>query len=135
MNARAPVQAADAPTEDSRPILVADPEAAMRGFLRWVLEQEGFSVEIAPPDNRAIDLLDRRRPELLIVGLATASSAGSKCVYALRARYGLSVPVIALVSDGLLAARARRWGAVTCFSRSFSPQAFMGVVRQVLERA
>jgi DNA-binding response OmpR family regulator len=64
-------------------VLLAEPEPAIRGYLEWQLQSDGFHVHQAAFGGEALVLAERTRPDLVLCseldcarGCARASPAG-----------------------------------------------------------
>ena len=68
----------------SSAVLLAEPEEATRSFLERHLAQDGFEV-VGVPDGEALELIERMRPDLVLIGdpegleLAVGGSATERC--------------------------------------------------------
>ena len=112
----------------SNALLLAEPEAATRGFLERHLRQDGFEV-VEALDGEALELLELKRPDLV---LAADSLAVDLC------RRISDVPVIVLGradSDPVDRVRAFDGGCDDYVSRPFHYEELLARIRAVLRRA
>ena len=111
----------------SNALLVAEPEAATRGFLERHLRQDGFEV-VEALDGDALELLELARPDLVI---AAESLAADLC------RRIADVPVIVLGrpdSDPVDRVRAFNGGCDDYVSLPFHYEELLARIRAVLRR-
>jgi DNA-binding response OmpR family regulator len=59
-------------------ILVVDDEPAITKLLQMVLEADGHQVIVADDGQSALDRVDERRPDLVILDIASRSTADSR---------------------------------------------------------
>ena len=84
-------------------ILVVEDEPAMRTFLSWVLEREGYSVTTAANGREALAELELRTPDVLLLDLMMPVMDGWELVAACRAdpaTRGLPIVVLSAVHRG-----------------------------------
>jgi two-component system KDP operon response regulator KdpE len=78
-------------------VLLVDDEPAIRRFLRLSFDAEGYQVEEAGGGKAALDILQARAPDLLILDLGLPDLDGFDVIRRLR-ELGSSIPVIVLSS-------------------------------------
>lgn len=83
--------------EDIR-ILVADDDPNIRDLIRLYLEKEGFKVSVAENGDRALEMLSRNPPDLIILDIMMPGTDGWEVCRQVR-RSG-SLPVIMLSARG-----------------------------------
>ena len=111
----------------SNALLLAEPEAATRGFLERHLRQDGFEV-VEARDGDALELLELTRPDLVLVA--------DSLVADLRGRIS-DVPIIVLGrpdSDPVDRVRAFDGGCDDYVSRPFHYEELLARIRAVLRR-
>jgi DNA-binding response OmpR family regulator len=112
----------------SNALLLAEPEAATRGFLERHLRQDGFDV-VEALDGKAVELLELTRPDVV---LAADSLAADLC------RRAADVPIIVLGradSDPVDRVRAFDGGCDDYIARPFHYEELLARIRAVLRRA
>jgi DNA-binding response OmpR family regulator len=111
----------------SNALLLAEPEAATRGFLERHLRQDGFDV-VEALDGEAAELLELTRPDVV---LAADSLAAELC------RRAANVPIIVLGradSDPVDRVRAFDGGCDDYIARPFHYEELLARIRAVLRR-
>jgi DNA-binding response OmpR family regulator len=111
----------------SNALLLAEPEAATRGFLERHLRQDGFEV-VEAVDGEAVELLELARPDLVL--------AADTLVADLRRR-ATDVPIIVLGrpdSDAVDRVRAFDGGCDDYLARPFHYEELLARIRAVLRR-
>ncbi|HEX2843143.1 response regulator transcription factor [Hyphomicrobium sp.] len=81
-------------------VLVVEDEPALRIDLVDFLLARGFQVDQAATCRESLDLLERARPDLILLDLALPDGSGFAVAAAARQRYGLSVGIIMLTAFG-----------------------------------
>jgi DNA-binding response OmpR family regulator len=112
----------------SNALLLAEPEAATRGFLERHLRQDGFEV-VEARDGDALELLELTQPDLVL-------AAADSLVADLRGRIA-DVPIIVLGrpdSDPVDRVRAFDGGCDDYVSRPFHYEELLARIRAVLRR-
>ena len=77
-------------------ILVVEDEAALAEPLEYLLEREGYEVELAPDGPSALTAFDRFRPDLVLLDLMLPGMSGTDVCRELRSRS--SIPIIMLTA-------------------------------------
>jgi DNA-binding response OmpR family regulator len=68
-------------------VLVVEDEGDIRELIRYNLAQEGFAVEEAADGAEALDRIERRKPDLLVLDLMLPQMSGLELCQRLRARW------------------------------------------------
>jgi len=119
-------------------VLIVDDEEDLLELLAYNLEMSGFQVERAATGRRAVELADRKPPDLVILDVMLPDLQGFEVLRVLRSREKTrSVPVILLTargeeSDVLVGFEL---GADDYVVKPFSPRELLARVRAVLKRA
>jgi len=110
-------------------VLVAEPEPSTRGFLERHLADDGFDVLGAAACGEALELAERARPDLVLLG---DTAALDEC-----RSWSSEVPLIVLgapEADAVDRARALERGADDFLSRPFLYDELLARIRAVLRR-
>ncbi len=88
--------------ESARPVvMVVDDVADIRSFLHAWLEQHDYRVLEAEGGQKAIELAERERPDLILMDISMPGGDGLNATVQLREREGLrNVPVVVLSANG-----------------------------------
>jgi two-component system, OmpR family, KDP operon response regulator KdpE len=78
-------------------VLLVDDEPAIRRFLRLSFDAEGYQVEEAGDGKAALDMLQTKAPDLLILDLGLPDLDGFEVIRQLR-DLGSSIPIVVLSS-------------------------------------
>jgi DNA-binding response OmpR family regulator len=114
----------------SKAVLVAEPEPATRGFLERHLADDGFDVLGAAACSEALELAERARPDLVLLG---DTSALEEC-----RSWSREVPLIVIGgpdADAVDRVRAFERGADDFVGRPFLYDELLARIRAVLRRA
>jgi DNA-binding response OmpR family regulator len=91
-------------------VLVVEDEPALRIDLVDFLLSRGFTVDHAATCKQSLALLERARPDLILLDLALPDGSGFAVAAAARQHYGLSVGIIMLTAFGDEAHRLAGFG-------------------------
>jgi len=119
-------------------VLVVEDEGDIRELIRYNLSQEGFAVEEAADGAEALDRIDRRLPDLLLLDLMLPRMSGLELCRRLRSEPATaSLPIIILTARGAEVDRVLRLelGADDYVVKPFSPRELVARVKAVLRRA
>ena len=128
------VRAVLAPPPSTARVLVADDEAAVRDFLRVVLQKGGYEVIEAANGREALQQVRAGHVDLVITDLVMPEQEGIQTIRALR-REAPGVPVIAIsgaCEDHILKA-AQLLGAAAVLGKPISPEVLLAHVAQALK--
>jgi len=120
---------------DDRRVLVVDDDEAVRTLLARLLELEGYVVDEAPDARTALDLMQARPPDLLLLDIMLPGQDGLDLLATLRRRGDL--PVILLTARDQEADRVvgLRLGADDYVVKPFSPAELSARIATVLRRS
>ena len=74
-------------------MLVVDDDARLREFMRVNLEMEGYTVREAASADEALDAIEERAPELVLLDVVMPGVDGWQMLQRMQERHG-SIPVI-----------------------------------------
>jgi len=116
-------------------ILIVDDEVSVTELFRMMLEMEGYQVKVVHNVKAALNLLEREKPDLMLVDVMMPATSGLELCRHVRATPGLaSLPIIILsaksqlseVQEGLGA------GANQYLLKPVSKKELVQAVRQIL---
>jgi DNA-binding response OmpR family regulator len=116
-------------------ILVTDDESNIRMMLRMALESDGYAVEEAANGREALESIQRKSPDLMVLDLNMPVLDGMAVLEQMKALAGVSKPrVIILTAYGSIpaAVKATRLGAVDFLEKPITPDDLRETVRSVL---
>ncbi|MCX6632736.1 MAG: PAS domain S-box protein [Candidatus Solibacter sp.] len=114
-------------------ILVADDEAAVRGFLRNVLEQGGYEVVEAVDGKQALQQVRAGHVDLVITDLIMPEQEGIETIQALRRDVpGVGIIAISGAFGGQFLKMAQMLGADAVLNKPVSPELLLATVAGVL---
>ena len=117
-------------------VLLADDEEAITAELAPLLERSGFTVAVARTGDEALRLVERLRPDLVVLDIQMPGPNGREVCRRLRAA-GNCTPVIMLTQVGAAGERAMSLeeGADDYLNKPFDPFELVARIRAVLRRA
>ncbi|MCI0398803.1 MAG: response regulator transcription factor [Chloroflexi bacterium] len=121
---------------ENKRILLVDDDPGIQASLAAFLGRAGFAVTTAADGEQALALLDKGRPDLVILDVLMPRLDGRETLRRLR-RAGNWTPVILLTQVGEAAERAMALeeGADDYINKPFEPQELVARIRAVLRRA
>ena len=119
-------------------ILVIDDDASVREVVSEMLRMEGHDVAIAENGREAIELLGRRRFDLVITDLIMPEKEGIETISEIR-RTDQDIPIVAISGGGRLGPgdyleTARYIGADATLAKPFARQELLATVESLLTR-
>ena len=119
-------------------ILVIEDEPDIRKLVQYNLTQEHFNVVEAEDEEQALSLLQREKPNLVILDLMLPGLSGIELCKILRQRSDTSrLPILMLTAKAGEADRivGLEMGADDYLAKPFSPREMVARVRAILRRA
>ena len=116
-------------------ILIVDDDAPNVKMISFLLREEGYEVVSVDNGPAALELVDRERPDLIILDVMMPHMDGFEVCRRIRQR--LDVPIIFLSAKGETADKVTglQLGADDYLAKPFEPAEFMARVKAVLRRA
>lgn len=118
-------------------ILVIDDDAQLRGFLREVLDQEGFEVLEADNGTVGCAMFERHRPDLVLTDIVMPEKEGMELIMELR-RSHPELPIIAMSGgnagfSGSYLAAAGKLGADATLAKPFTASHLLSAIQELLK--
>ena len=116
-------------------ILIVDDEASVREVASAYLEREGFLLEVADNGTAALQRIERRAPDLIILDLGLPGVSGEEVCRRVRARS--DVPILMLTAKASEDQRVAGFelGADDYLLKPFSPRELVARVKALLRRS
>ncbi|MEI6350949.1 MAG: response regulator [Verrucomicrobiota bacterium] len=121
---------------NSKRILVVDDERHMQRLLQFNLEKTGCAVETAGSGPAALEIIDAKPIDLMLIDLVMEGMDGFATVRELRKRpHGREIPIIMLTSRGQGDTReeASGLGIAIFLTKPFSPIELVAETRKLLQ--
>jgi response regulator RpfG family c-di-GMP phosphodiesterase len=119
-------------------ILVADPDVRVVELLQITLSGRGYAVHSALDGETALEQIEQRRPDLVVLGVRLPRLSGFQVLEAVRAKpEWASLPMILIAGTPSNEARIQglRLGADDYLVKPFSPRELIIKIRRILDRA
>ncbi len=116
-------------------MLVVDDGRDMLYLLRSVLEDEGLDVATAADDGEALEVAERRPPDLAVLDVTLPVLGGQQVADRLHERHGPGFPILAITADGSAAEKARQMKAFAYLHKPFDLNDLIASVRRGLGQA
>jgi DNA-binding response OmpR family regulator len=113
-------------------ILVVDDDPEIRDVVRWLLEDEGWTVETASDGRDALERATRARPALIVLDMGLPIMNGEEVAVRLHEVYVDPPPIIVVSADGRAGEKAARIGAASYLHKPFDVDALARLVRLTL---
>jgi DNA-binding response OmpR family regulator len=105
----------------TRTILVVDDDVVVRNLLSEILAHHGYQVWLAQNGVEALELLERRRPDLILLDIAMPEMDGIEALRRMRDRCpGVPVVMLTAYGDVETASLALRQGAADYVPKPFN---------------
>ena len=116
-------------------VLVVDDDHKILRLLRIEFTAQGFQVLMAERGREALDILDRQRPDLVVLDIIMPGMDGLEVLKRIREKSG--VPVILLTAKGTDSDKIMglELGADDYLPKPFNPEELTARVRAVLRRS
>jgi DNA-binding response OmpR family regulator len=114
-------------------VLVVDDDPEIRDVVRWLLEDEGWTVETASDGKDALAQAARTRPALIVLDMGLPIMSGEEVARQLHATYDDPPPIIVVSADGRAGEKAARIGAASYLHKPFDVDALARLVRRTLD--
>jgi DNA-binding response OmpR family regulator len=111
-------------------ILIVDDDRPVARMVGATLSIEGFEVALAHDGVEALDCLEERTPDAILLDLQMPVMDGRECFKTLRNR-GITVPVVILSAYGAEAAQDEL-GADGYVNKPFDPDDLVATLKRVL---
>jgi DNA-binding response OmpR family regulator len=116
-------------------ILVVDDEPKIVELARDYLEHAGFDVSTASDGRRALESVQRDRPDLVVLDLGLPEQDGLDVTRAIRRESELPIVILTARDDELDKLLGLELGADDYVTKPFSPRELVARVKAVLRRA
>jgi CheY-like chemotaxis protein len=120
------------PTSNSKAILVVDDDQDLLDLLAFVLSSEGYDVMTASDGREALDIVEDKMPNLILLDMKMPVMDGWKFAAAFHARYDEITPIVVVTAAENAEKRAGEIGASGWISKPFDVGSLVRVVRQQL---
>ena len=116
-------------------ILIVDDDKQVVRYLREALAGNGYDVTTTTSGKRAIDIVEDRMPDLLILDLNMPEPDGFDLLKLESSRFPyLKILVISGYLQGALLEAARFFGAIATLEKPVTSEALVAKVRELLGR-
>ena len=113
-------------------VLIVDDEEAIREMLRLLLEKENFEVTTAAGGIEALQRMDEKTPDVVVLDLGMPGLDGPGTLKEIRKRWGrISVIVYTGYPDGDLMRQAMEFSPFTLLAKSCKPKQFVETVQRL----
>src|SRR4051794_38198462 len=113
-------------------ILVVDDDPEIRDVVRWLLEDEGFTVETASDGRDALERATQARPALIVLDMGLPILSGEEVAMRLQVYYHEPPPIVVVSADGRAGEKAARIGAAGYLHKPFDVDELARLVRETL---
>jgi CheY-like chemotaxis protein len=114
-------------------ILVVDDDPEIRDVVRWLLEDEGWTVETASDGRDALERAMQSRPALIVLDMGLPILSGEEVANRLRMYFPVPPPIVVVSADGRAGEKAARIGAAAYLHKPFDVDDLARLVRRALD--
>lgn len=111
-------------------VLVVDDEAEIRSLIAMALQEEGYEVVDAPHGAAALSLVERERPDVILLDLRMPIMDGWQFARAYHARPGPHAPIIVITAARSARESARPINAAAVLAKPFDLDDLLAAIRQ-----
>jgi two-component system response regulator ResD len=115
-------------------VLVVDDEEIVRAVLTRYLEREGFLVDVAADGEAAVDLVERSRPDIVVLDLMLPRLDGLEVFRRIRNDRNIPILMLTAKSEEVDRIVGLELGADDYVTKPFSPREVVARIRAVLRR-
>ncbi|MDR6100193.1 two-component system OmpR family response regulator [Agrobacterium larrymoorei] len=115
-------------------ILVVDDDPDIRTVIRIAAENANMTVIDAPDGRIALDVLEQKNPDLVILDVGMPTMDGFECFKAIRGRSSVPVLFLTAQDDEVNRVLAFELGADDYVSKPFSPRELVLRIKAILAR-
>jgi two-component system, chemotaxis family, chemotaxis protein CheY len=112
------------------PILAVDDDEGIRGFVQMALEDEGYGVLLARDGVEALELLERTRPELILLDMRMPQMNGWQFIEAYRQAFESHAPIVVMTAGRDAAQAASQVGASGHLAKPFDLHDLIALVER-----
>jgi two-component system response regulator MprA len=116
-------------------VLVVEDDPSIRELVVYALGDEGHEVEEAADGSIALELVARRRPDVIILDMKMPGMDGWQFARTYRERHGARTPIIVFTAATDAAGRAAEVGAEAFVAKPFDLEALIERVQTMTSRA
>ena len=127
--------AARAMSEVRPHVLIVDDDAELRGMLGEYLANEQVEVDMAPDGATALRMIERQRPDLVLLDVTMPGLNGFEVLKRLRERWPVPVLMLTARDDVVDRVLGLELGADDYITKPFSPREVVARVKAVVRRA
>jgi len=115
-------------------VLIVDDEPSIVELVRFTLEKEGFQCDVAFDGPKALEMVERTKPDLVVLDLMLPGLDGLEVCRRIRQR--ASVPIVMLTAKASEVDKVvgLELGADDYVTKPFSPRELVARIRAVLRR-
>ena len=110
-------------------VLVVDDEQSIVGFVRLVLEDEGFQVATASNGEEGLASVETHRPDVILLDLTMPVMDGWEFIRVVKDR-GIQTPVVLMTAGYRANQEAQRNGAAGFLGKPFDIDDLLKVIRE-----
>lgn len=116
-------------------ILVVDDEPNIVDLTRMYLEREGFQVESASNGARALEMIDKREPALIVLDLMLPEVDGFEVCRQTRAKSEVPIIMLTARDEDVDKIVGLELGADDYLTKPFNPRELVARIKAILRRA
>lgn len=120
------------PPVTSPSILVVEDDWQMAQTISWVLEEAGFTVEVARDGQAGWEQAQRLRPSLVVLDWRLPWLTSGQFAQHLRQRYGETIPILLITADGQVREKAEQIGAAGWLAKPFEIDQLVAAVGRLV---
>lgn len=115
-------------------VLIVDDDRDVTELLRMYLQKSEFTVRSAAGGPECLELIDQRRPDIVLLDIMLPGMDGYEVCQAIRSKFGIPVIFVTARDDDVDPIIGLEFGADDYITKPFNPREVVARVKAVLRR-
>jgi DNA-binding response OmpR family regulator len=120
-------------TRKSKTVLVVDDDQDMQSLVALLLKNRGYRIQIASNGREGLDLMERVKPDLVLLDVNMPVMDGAEFAREMTARVGCRVPVVLMTGADDVRKQATEMGAAGWIEKPFDLAVLTSTVDRLLK--
>ncbi len=120
--------------KEAKNIVLAEDNTTLSQLLKFRLQKEGYTIFIAQDGKKAIELIEKHHPNLILTDIMMPFISGLEVISHVRNKLKLETPIIVFSAAGQeeMVLKAFNLGATDFMAKPFSPNELIIRIKRIL---